>query len=103
MVMQPPGLARIPAALIQLLYIAAAGFFITAAAVHVLTYTPLGSADVIQTLTFVLFPGIFPVFGAVVLILVGNRIRLDGLMFSFRSPSRCSVCCCWHMSSRTSS
>jgi hypothetical protein len=79
---RPLGLAKIPAALTRTVYVVAAIFFVIAAVVHVLTYTPLGSADAVQTATFVLFPCAFPVFGAVVIIVAFNRLRLDLLMGS---------------------
>jgi len=80
--MRPPGIQKIPIGVTRSLYIVAAAFYVIAAGIHTLTYTPLGSADALQTLTFAVFLFVFLLFGAVVFILAGNRLPLERLIVS---------------------
>src|ERR1700693_3857410 len=74
--------ARIPAGLTRGMYIVAAAFFALAAATHLLTYTPLGSADVLQTTSMVAFPVAFPVWGVMLFIIFLGRVPFDRVLGS---------------------
>jgi len=58
---------RVPAGLTRGLFVIATAFFVLAAAIHLLSYTPVGSADPVQTVALVAAPFIFPVWGAMLL------------------------------------
>jgi hypothetical protein len=81
--------ARIPASLTRGLYVVAAVFFVLAAATHLLTYTSLGSADILQTTSMVTFPVIFPVWGAMLLAIFLGRVPFDRVLSSL--PMRIKV------------
>jgi heme exporter protein D len=74
--------ARIPAGLTRGLYVVAAAFFVLAAATHMLTYTPLGSADVLQTTSMLAFPVAFPVWGLMLFIIYLGRVPFDRVLSS---------------------
>jgi hypothetical protein len=74
--------ARIPAWLTRGLFVTATAFFILAAATHLLTYTPLGSADALQTTTMVAFPLLFPVWGVMLFAIFRARLPFDGVLSS---------------------
>ena len=60
----------------------AAAFFVVAATTHVLTYTPLGSADTLQVTSMVVFPVMFPVWGVMLFAIFLGRVPFDRVMSS---------------------
>jgi heme exporter protein D len=74
--------ARLPAGLTRGLYLVASVFFVLAAATHLLTYTSLGSADILQTTSMVTFAVIFPVWGVMLLAIFLGRVPFDRVLTS---------------------
>lgn len=58
----------------------AAVLFAAAVLTHVATYGPADMADTVQAVTFALFPTIFPVFGAAVVVAAFGRLDMGRLM-----------------------
>jgi hypothetical protein len=74
--------ARIPAGLARGVYMISTAFFVLAAAVHLLSYTPLGSADALQTVALVATPFIFPLWGAMLFTIFLGRVPYDRVLDS---------------------
>lgn len=74
--------ARIPVGLTRGLFVIATTFFVLAAATHLLTYTPLGSADALQTTSMVAFPVAFPVWAVMLFAIFRARVPFDGVLSS---------------------
>ncbi len=73
---------RIPAWLTRVLLVIASAFFVLAAATHLLTYTPLGSADALQATSMLAFPVLFPVWGVMLFAIFRARLPFDGVLSS---------------------
>jgi hypothetical protein len=74
--------ARIPAGLTRGLYVVATACFVVAVAIHVLTYTPLGSSDALQTTSMVAFPVLFPVWFVMLFVIFLGRVPFDRVLSS---------------------
>ena len=78
--------ARIPAGLTRGLFVIATTFFVLAAGIHLLSYTPVGSADPVQTVALVAALLIFPVWGVMLLTIFWARVPFDGVLSSLPFP-----------------
>lgn len=74
--------ARIPAGLTRGLYMVAAAGFVIAATTHLLTYTPVGSADALQVTSMLAFPVMFPVWGVMLFAIFLGRVPFDRVLSS---------------------
>jgi hypothetical protein len=64
------------------MFVIATVFFVVTAATHLLTYTPLGSADALQATSMVAFPVLFPVWGVMLFAIFWARLPFDGVLNS---------------------
>jgi hypothetical protein len=76
-----PGLdiKSVPAGVTRVWFTIASAFFASAVVIHLLSYTPLGSSDAIQTIVVVLAFLLFPVWVVTIFSLVFSPVPLDRL------------------------
>lgn len=81
--------ARVPGALTRGLFAISTTFFALAAATHLLSYTPLGSADALQVTSMLGFPVLFPVWGVMLFAIFLGHVPFDRVLSSL--PLRVKV------------
>jgi hypothetical protein len=68
------------------LFVISAAFFALAAGTHLLSYTPLGQADVLQATSMLAFPVLFPVWAVMLFAIFLGRVPFDRVLSSLPMP-----------------